>query len=84
MQKNRLYSLLTLLLVAALFLGACPAPGVPGAAPAAAPAEGQAAPAPAADLIPVTYTYAGRGVPADLQEVQDAMNQIRVNRISCG
>lgn len=76
MQKNRLYSLLSVLLVAALFLGACPAPGAPGAAPAAAPAQGQAAPAPAADLIPVTYTYAGRGVPADLQEVQDAMNQI--------
>ncbi|MBX3050348.1 MAG: ABC transporter substrate-binding protein [Caldilineaceae bacterium] len=72
MQKNRLYSLLAVLLVAALFLGACPAP-----APAA-PAEGQAAaPAPAADLIPITYSYGlGSGVPTDLQMVQDAINVI--------
>jgi len=75
MKKNRLYSLLAVLLVAALFLGACPAPAVP--APAA-PAEGQAAaPAPAADLVPITYSYGlGSGAPADLQEVQDAMNVI--------
>lgn len=74
MQKNRLYSLLAVLLVAALFLGACPAP-VP-AAPAAAPAEGQAAaPAPAADLIPITYSYAGP-IPTDLKLVQDALNEI--------
>ncbi|MCL4833343.1 MAG: extracellular solute-binding protein [Caldilineaceae bacterium] len=74
MKKNRLYSLLAVLLVAALFLGACPAPAAPG--PAAAPAGGGAAPAPAADLVPITYTYAGRGVPADLREVQDAINEI--------
>jgi putative aldouronate transport system substrate-binding protein len=74
MQTNRLYSLLAVLLVAALFLGACPAPAAP--APAAAPAEGQsAAPAPAADLIPITYSYAGP-IPTDLKMVQDALNEI--------
>jgi len=74
MQKNRLYSLLAVLLVAALFLGACPAPAAP--APVAAPAEGQAAaPAPAADLVPITYSYAGP-IPTDLQMVQDALNEI--------
>lgn len=76
MRKNRLHSILAVLLVAALFLGACPAPAAP--APAAAPAAGEAAPAaaPAADLVPITYTYAGRGVPPDLAEVQAAMNEI--------
>lgn len=68
MKKNRLYPLLAVLLVAALFLGACPAP--------VAPAEGQAAaPAPAADLVPITYSYAGP-IPTDLKMVQDALNEI--------
>jgi len=74
MKKNRLYSLLAVLLVTALFLGACPAPAAP--APAAAPSGGQAAaPAPAAALVPVTYSYAGP-IPTDLKMVQDALNEI--------
>ena len=72
MQKNRLYPLLAALLVAALFLGACPAPAAP-----AASSEGQSAAAPAADLVPITYHYGlGAGAPTDLQEVQDALNEI--------
>ena len=74
MQKNRLHSILAVLLVAALFLGACPAPASP--APAAESGAGEAAATPASDLVPVTYTYASRGVPADLAEVQAAMNEI--------
>ena len=45
------------------------------APPAAAPAGDAAGGEAAGDLVPVTYTYAGRGVPQDLQMVQDAMNE---------
>ena len=52
------------------------------AAPAAqAPAAGGEAAAPASDLIPVTYTYGGSGVPRDLQMVQDALNEILNEKI---
>lgn len=52
------------------------------AAPAAqAPAAEGGAAAPASDLIPVTYTYAGSGVPRDLQMVQDAINVILNEKI---
>jgi putative aldouronate transport system substrate-binding protein len=63
-----------LLLLIAL-LAACAAPG---AAPAG---DAENAPEAAADLVPVTYTYAGSGVPADLQTVQDALNKILSERI---
>jgi putative aldouronate transport system substrate-binding protein len=63
-----------LVLLIALLMG-CAAPG---ASPAA---DAENAPAVAADLVPVTYTYAGSGVPADLQAVQDALNQILNERI---
>jgi putative aldouronate transport system substrate-binding protein len=58
------------LLLAIALLVSCAAPG---AAPAP---EGENAPEVAADLVPVTYTYASRGVPQDLQMVQDALNQL--------
>lgn len=50
-----------------------------GCAPAAPVQQEQAAPAAvsaAGDLVPITYTYASRGVPRDLQQVQDAMNAL--------
>lgn len=66
-----LKSRLSYLLVAMLLLGL-----LAGCVPAAAPTgEGDAEEA-AGDLIPVTYTYASRGIPTDLQLVQDAMNEI--------
>ena len=76
MSKRVLLSLLTSAMIFALVLSAC-------AAPAAAPsgdADGSGGEM-AGDLIPVTYTYAGRGVPQDLQLVQDAMNEIINARI---
>jgi putative aldouronate transport system substrate-binding protein len=42
----------------------------------AAPSAAPAAESTAGDLVPVTYTYASRGVPQDLQAVQDALNKI--------
>lgn len=59
-----------LLLIFALLATAC-APAVPGAAPAAD--SGSSA---TGEFVPVTYTYASRGVPTDLQKVQDALNEI--------
>ena len=51
------------------------------AAPAAAPAantggESVAEEASTGELVEVTYTYAGSGIPRDLQQVQDAINVI--------
>lgn len=72
--KRSIYVLFTMLMLIGL-LAACVAPG---AAPAAS--SGGDAPAPG-DLVNVTYTYAGRGVPADLQVVQDALNKIMNEKI---
>ena len=66
--------LLSLVLMAsALLLAACPAPP-----PDTGMVEGTGADAasPDMDLVPITYTYGSRGVPADLQKVNDAMNEI--------
>ncbi len=57
-----------------LLLAACPAPP-----PDTDMAED--AGAPATDLIPITYTYGSRGIPADLQKVNDAMNEILNEKI---
>ncbi len=64
-------SRLTFLLIGLLLLGMLAACAPPAAAPAG-DTGGDAATA----LAPVTYTYASRGVPQDLQMVQDAMNEI--------
>ncbi len=72
MNVSPLRAVANLLLLAALLVGC--------AAPAAAPG-GESAAQPAPDLVPVTYTYASRGVPVDLQAVQDALNVILNERI---
>ncbi len=70
------------LLGLALLLAACgssndPAPAEAEEAAAAAPAADAAAEPSMADaLVPITYTYGSRGIPADLQKVEDAMNEI--------
>ncbi|MEZ4735619.1 MAG: ABC transporter substrate-binding protein [Caldilineaceae bacterium] len=74
MVKSRMLAVVAnLLLVFALLTSAC-APAVPGAAPAA---ESSAA----GEFVPVTYTYASRGIPTDLQKVQDALNEILHEKI---
>ena len=70
-KTHRLFTLASLLVTLALLIG-CAAPG---AAPAAQPAGSAAEPQAAAELEPVTYTYAG-AIPQDLQQVQDALNKI--------
>ena len=72
MYRVRLSSWLTGVLLLAL-LAAC--------APASAPGGIDAGSDAASELVPVTYTYAGRGVPPDLQMVQDAMNAVINERI---
>ena len=64
-----------LLLLVTLLVTAC----APAVAPADAPAAGTDAAA--AEYVPVTYTYAGSGVPTDLQLVQDAINEILHEKI---
>ena len=66
MFKSRLSFLLVSLMLIGILAGCAP--------PAAAP-EGDVADGASGDLVPVTYTYASRGVPQDLQMVQDAMNE---------
>lgn len=68
--------LVALLLLAALLLAACAPAGAPGAAPAADTGASDAG-----EYVPVTYTYAGSGIPADLQKVQDALNEIMHEKI---
>ncbi len=76
MHLKKIFATINLLLVLAL-LAACVAPG---GAPASGGTQEQA-PAAKSDLVPVTYTYAGRGVPRDLQQVQDALNKILNEKI---
>ncbi|MEZ4860926.1 MAG: ABC transporter substrate-binding protein [Caldilineaceae bacterium] len=66
----------TVLLLLALVLSACVPAAAPGAAPAADNAE-----ATSGDYVPVTYTYASRGIPTDLAKVQDALNEILHEKI---
>jgi len=69
-KQKRLIVLLTAILALLIVLAGC-------SAPASAPAGGEDdAMESASDLVEVTYTYAGSGVPADLPAVQDAMNAI--------
>ena len=75
--RRKLALIANLLLLLAMLAACAPAPA---AAPGAEPAAGEA-PASMSDLTPVTYTYAGRGVPRDLQQVQDALNKILNEKI---
>lgn len=70
--RYRLAGLAALLLLAVV-LGAC------AAAPEPAVETGPSAMAD--DLVPITYTYGSRGIPADLQKVNDAMNAILNEKI---
>jgi putative aldouronate transport system substrate-binding protein len=74
MHFRKLLPLAHLALLLALLVS-CAAPGAAPAADAENPPEA------AGDLVPVTYTYASRGVPRDLQQVQDALNAILNERI---
>ncbi len=71
MLKRNLVFVANILLVAILLAG-CAAPGA--TTPSAATNASQ--PQAKSDLAPVTYTYAGSGVPRDLKQVQDALNKI--------
>ena len=78
MTRHRVLILLSVLLIASLMLTACPAP----AAEMPAAESDQAAAAPMSDgLVNITYTYGSRGIPADLQLVQDAMNEVLHEKI---
>lgn len=83
MSRKRLFVLLAnVAIIAALLLTACGAPPAP--AGESQTTEGQAAPEAATsdqELVDITYTYASRGIPQDLQLVQDAMNEILNQRI---
>ncbi len=74
MFKARLRLISTLLVAAILLLTACAPAGAPGA-PAADSGDA------AGEYVPVTYTYASRGVPTDLEAVQDALNEIMHEKI---
>ena len=74
MTKSRLQLVSVLLVAALLLLTACMPAGAPGA-PAADSGDM------AGDFVPVTYTYASRGVPTDLEAVQNALNEILHEKI---
>ena len=73
-------SRLTVLLIGLLLVGMLAACAPPAAAPSGETGDAGESAA-AGDLIPVTYTYASRGIPQDLQMVQDAMNEILNEKI---
>ncbi len=78
MLKRRSWMWVQLLVLVAL-VAACAAPvGAPSGQPAATGGEGSEA---GGELVDVTYTYAGNGVPRDLQLVQDAINVILNEKI---
>lgn len=78
--SRRSLLLFNLCLVLALLLAACPAPA-PQAAPADDGNQDAAAPMSSDGLVDITYTYASRGIPADLQLVQNAMNEVLHEKI---
>lgn len=76
MSKKQTWYLLTGLLISMFVLAACAAaPGADTSASSDAMDDGMDG------AINVTYTYASRGVPTDLQKVQDAMNEIITPKI---
>ena len=80
MTRHRVLAVLSVLLVASLVLTACPAPAPADSAAAEGQQEG-AAMSPADGLVNITYSYGSRGIPADLQMVEDAMNEILHEKI---
>jgi putative aldouronate transport system substrate-binding protein len=64
-----------LLLLVALVVGCATPPAAP-AQNAESGSEAVAAEDVGGELVEVTYTYAGSGIPRDLQQVQDAINEI--------
>src|ERR1700712_3202315 len=76
MNQKRLFAVTSICVILALLVG-CAAPGAtaPGAASSASQPQAKS------DLVPVTYTYAGSGVPRDLKQVQDALNKILNEKI---
>ena len=76
LKQRTLAVVANLLLTLALLATACAPAGAPGAAPAAPEANNDAG-----EFVPVTYTYAGNGIPVDLQKVQDALNEILHEKI---
>lgn len=74
LKQRTLAVIANLLLIFALLATAC-TPAAPSAAPAADSGSE------AGEFVPVTYTYASRGVPTDLQKVQDALNEILHEKI---
>lgn len=74
MLKTRFWSWLSVALILTLWLTAC-------APQSSAPEDQAESSGSGSDLVEITYTYASRGIPADLQLVQDAMNEILNERI---
>jgi len=74
MIKSRWHLLSLLLIAGLLLLSACAPAGAPGA-PATDSGDM------AGDFVPVTYTYASRGIPTDLEAVQNALNEIMHEQI---
>ncbi len=66
------------LLLALAFLTACAAPSGDGASGVSSEADSQAE---MSDIIEITYTYGSRGIPTDLQKVNDALNEIITPKI---
>lgn len=78
MKRNRMMLMALILMSAALILTACPAPP----ADTGDAGDGMATDAGMMDdLVPITYSYGSRGIPADLQKVNDAMNEILHEKI---
>ncbi|MEM7130775.1 MAG: ABC transporter substrate-binding protein [Chloroflexota bacterium] len=73
MKKRVVMTLLASVIILALVLAGCAAPTVAPAGESGAPMSD--------GMVEITYTYAGRGVPTDLQMVQDAMNVILNEKI---
>jgi putative aldouronate transport system substrate-binding protein len=74
--KRQSWNLLGSMLLLVAFVAGCAVP----AGPAGNAATGGGTPVAEAnstgELVNVTYTYAGNGIPRDLQQVQDAINKI--------
>ncbi|MEZ4614550.1 MAG: ABC transporter substrate-binding protein [Caldilineaceae bacterium] len=73
MRKSSIRFVTAMLVATLVILSACTPAGAPSAPAADTSAAG--------DYVPVTYTYASRGIPTDLEAVQDALNEILHEKI---